>query len=73
MKKYKIGIEAGGLMEDPELRLTNIQEIEAKNILEAKKKYIKKNQIDKSPYYDSKKMSDWGWGVLTVQEFYKIK
>ena len=64
---YKIGIESGGLMEDPESRIENVQTIEADTLENAKLIYAEKNGHTKSEYWDAHNFSVWGWRILSVK------
>ena len=70
---FKLGIVGGGLMEDPEPHLDDVKTIRALTLEDAKRKYAKITKLDKSPYWDSEKLQDWGYNIETVQEFYKLK
>lgn len=46
MAKYLVALQSGGLMEEPEYKFCNLQEIEAETRAEAEKQYNRKNNCD---------------------------
>ncbi len=46
MAKFIVALQVGGLMEDPEFRFCNFEEIEAETRAEAETMYNRKNKCD---------------------------
>jgi hypothetical protein len=65
--KYRLGLEQGGLMEDPEWHIEFIETVEANSLGEAKDKWAKKTgHFDES--YDRDSKTYWGWRIVQVKE-----
>ena len=67
MKKFRLGLITGGLMEDPEFHVDvdSIRTIEANTLREAKQKWAEiTNNVDKN--WDEENQTYWGWQVQEV-------
>ena len=62
---FTLGLEEGGLMEDPSFHVEHVRTIEASNLDDAKQKWAEKtNHINE--YWDKKDKTYWGWRVVEV-------
>ena len=73
MRKYKLALETGGLMECPEFDIQFIHTVKAKNIREAKQKWAEETGHDDPKYWDKKNQTFWGWQVVKVTSVNKWK
>ncbi len=68
MKKFRIGLITGGLMEDPEFHIDvdSIRTIEAETLREAKQKWAEETGHADDTYWDKENQTYWGWVVREV-------
>lgn len=66
MQKFKLALRTGGLMEDPDWRLTEFRVIKAESLRDAKATWAKVTGSDASPDWDPESQTVWGWGIVEV-------
>lgn len=66
MKTFHIGLQMGGLMEDPTFHVEYIRTIEANTFREAALIWAQETGHNDKPDWDSKSLSYWGWSVVNV-------
>ena len=68
MKKFRLGLITGGLMEDPNFHVDvdTIRTVHAKNLREAKAKWAKETKHDDPEYWDKEQQTYWHWQVKEV-------
>jgi len=63
---FTLGLNEGGLMEDPGRHIEHIQSVEALTLREAKQKWAELTGHDDPKYWDPERQTYWGWGVVQV-------
>jgi len=66
MKTFVLGLKTGGLMENPELQITDIRTVTAENLREAKDKWASVTGNDKSNTWNPETQTLWGWEVVQI-------
>ena len=67
MPRYTLGLEEGGLMEDPEFHIEHILTVEAETLQEAMHKWAEQTgHLDE--YWDPARGTYWGWRVVVMSE-----
>jgi len=65
MNEYTLGLNMGGLMEDPYRHIEHIETVTAPDLLSAKKIWAKKTgHLDE--YWDDDSQTYWGWSVVEI-------
>jgi len=66
MKKYRLGLETGGLQEDPEWKVQDIETLKADSLDDAKREYAKITGLDQKPDWNPERLTYWGWHIVEV-------
>ena len=64
--EYTLGLRQGGLMEDPEWHVEDIQTVNAPTLHDAKQQWAEDMGYDRLPDWDPVQQSYWGWSVVEV-------
>lgn len=79
MFNYKIGLEVGGLMEQPEYCIQKILDIQANSLYEAKNEWANITRENKLPTWNPTRHTVWSWSLVCLSsddnnaEIYKWK
>ena len=66
MFNYKLGLEVGGLMEQPEYCIQKILDVQADSLHEAIDKWANLTGEDKRGYWCPTRQTVWGWSVVCL-------
>lgn len=66
-KEYTLGLQCGGLMEDPEWHLEMVRTVRAKNLEEAKLKWAEITGEDKKETWCPERKTVWGWSIMVLR------
>jgi hypothetical protein len=67
VRTYFIGLEMGGLMEDPEFHVEYVREVKAKSFREAAITWAQETGHADKEDWDEKNLCYWGWSVVEVK------
>lgn len=70
MARFRLGLKSFDIEQvcgvDPEWHIESIQEVEARNIKEAKARWARRTGYDLSRHWDGDNQTYWGWPVVEV-------
>jgi len=64
MKPYTLGLQEGGLMEDPEFHVERVHTVYANSLKEAKQKWAEETGHTNPQYWNKETQRYWGWDVV---------
>lgn len=67
MYKYKLGLQTGGIMEDPEWHIEDIKTVHANSLKGARNEWARITGEDKKDTWDSERQTVWGWHILVLE------